>query len=467
MEKVKKHKNIYILEEMPIFKAILNLAIPSMLSMLINILYNLTDTFFIGQLKDPIAMAGVSIALPLFTMQSAIAGIFGVGGASYLSRLLGKKDYNQAKETATISLFSALIISLVVSIVGILTMPFTLKAVGASASTIVPASQYMLWMFLGSPIVFVKFTMVQMIRGEGGAKYSMYGLFIGTGANIILDPLFIFVFNMGVAGAAIATVIGQGLAMLYYIWYYHSTHAVAVPGKKYLHFKWSIFKEILYIGVPASLSQIMMSVGNAITYRLAASYGDASVASLGVASRVFSIPLFIFIGMAMGVQSLIGFNYGAGNYSRMKKAVRTAVIINLGLSVIFTIIFILFPRELIGIFIHNEEIMNIGRKVLEAYVWAIPFASVGMIFMNSLQAMGKALPALIVSLSRQGLIYIPALLIMNKFFGFNGLVYAMPMGDAFTTILSFIFVYHIIQKLKTAPAAPISQEYIPFPADEA
>jgi len=346
-------------------------------------------------------------------------------------------------------------------------MPYTLKAVGASAATIVPASKYMFWMFLGSPIVFVKFTMVQMIRGEGGAKYSMYGLFIGTGANIILDPIFIFVLNMGVSGAAIATVIGQGLAMLYYIWYYHSTHAVAIPGKKYLHFKWNIFKEILYIGIPASLSQIMMSVGNAITYRLASSYGDASVASLGVASRVFSIPLFIFIGMAMGVQSLIGFNYGAGNYSRMKKALRSAVIINLGLSAIFTLIFILFPRGLIGIFIHNEEIMDIGKKVLEAYVWAIPFASVGMIFMNSLQAMGKALPALIVSLSRQGLIYIPAVLIMNKFFGFNGLVYAMPMGDAFTTILSFIFVYHIIQKLKTAPAAPISQEYIPFPADEA
>ena len=408
MEKAKKHNNIFILEEMPIFQAILSLALPSMLSMLINILYNLTDTFFIGQLKDPNAMAGVFIALPLFTMQAAIAGIFGVGGASYLSRLLGKKDYYQAKETATISIFSTFIISIIVTIVGILTMPYTLKAVGASAATIVPASKYMFWMFLGSPIVFVKFTMVQMIRGEGGAKYSMYGLFIGTGANIILDPIFIFALNMGVSGAAIATVIGQGLAMLYYIWYYHSTHAVAIPGKKYLHFKWNIFKEILYIGIPASLSQIMMSVGNAITYRLASSYGDASVASLGVASRVFSIPLFIFIGMAMGVQSLIGFNYGAGNYSRMKKALRSAVIINLGLSAIFTLIFILFPRGLIGIFIHNEEIMDIGKKVLEAYVWAIPFASVGMIFMNSLQAMGKALPALIVSLSRQGLIYIPA-----------------------------------------------------------
>ena len=419
MEKAKKHNNIFILEEMPIFEAILSLALPSMLSMLINILYNLTDTFFIGQLKDPNAMAGVSIALPLFTMQAAIAGIFGVGGASYLSRLLGKKDYYQAKETATISIFSTFIIYIIVTIVGILTMPYTLKAVGASAATIVPASKYMFWMFLGSPIVFVKFNMVQMIRGEGGAKYSMYGLFIGTGANIILDPIFIFALNMGVSGAAIATVIGQGLAMLYYIWYYHSTHAVAIPGKKYLHFKWNIFKEILYIGIPASLSQIMMSVGNAITYRLASSYGDASVASLGVASRVFSIPLFIFIGMAMGVQSLIGFNYGAGNYSRMKKALRSAVIINLGLSAIFTLIFILFPRGLIGIFIHNEEIMDIGKKVLEAYVWAIPFASVGMIFMNSLQAMGKALPALIVSLSRQGLIYIPAVLIMNKFFGFN------------------------------------------------
>ncbi|HNX03047.1 MAG TPA: MATE family efflux transporter, partial [Candidatus Cloacimonas sp.] len=254
-----KHSKIEILENTPVAYSILYLALPSMLSMLVNILYNLTDTFFIGKLNDPFKVAGVSVALPYYNMLMAIAGIFANGGASYLSRLLGKKDLDAARETTTTAIFSIGIVSIFAVILGILFIPTYLKLSGSSALTALAAQQYLTAIFIGSPIIMVKFTMIQLLRAEGAAKEAMLGLFIGTGANIVLDPLFIFSFNMGVTGAAIATVIGQGLGLLYYSIYYLRKKSLVSPGRKYLHLRWPCYKEILAIGIPSSLSQIMMS----------------------------------------------------------------------------------------------------------------------------------------------------------------------------------------------------------------
>ena len=446
-----KHSKIEILEKTPVAYSILYLALPSMLSMLVNILYNLTDTFFIGKLNDPFKVAGVSIALPYYNMLMAIAGIFANGGASYLSRLLGKKDLKTARETTTTAIFTVAIVSIFASALGVLFIPTYLKLSGASALTALSARQYLTAIFIGSPIIMIKFTLIQLLRAEGSAKEAMLGLFIGTGANIILDPLFIFTFKMDVTGAAIATVIGQGLAMLYYISYYLKKKSLASPGRKYLHPRWSCYKEIFAIGIPSSLSQVMMSIGNAISFKLASAYTDHTIAALGVVSRVFSIAIFAFIGLSIGIQPLIGLNYGAQNYTRMKKVIKMSNIICLGMSAVFTLFFALFPGELIAVFIKDKAIMKIGTQILNAYVFAIPFAGLGMILMATLQAMGKAIPAFIVSLSRQGIVYIPMLYLLNYLFQFSGLIYAIPIADVITTILSFTFVYHITKRLKSSP----------------
>jgi putative MATE family efflux protein len=444
-----KHSKIDILEKTPIPYSILQLALPSVLSMLVNIVYNLTDTFFIGKLNDPYQVAAVSIALPFFTFQMAIAGIFGTGGGSYLSRLLGKKDFSSARETTTTSIFTVAVMSIIMIGFGLLFIPTFLKMAGASALTMLPARQYLLVIILGSPFIMMKFALVQLLRAEGAAKEAMFGLFIGTGANIILDPLFIFGFGMGVTGAAIATIIGQCLGMLYYLSYYWRRKSLATPGRSFLHLRWSCYKQILFIGIPSSLSQIMMSIGNTISFKLASVYGDHSVAALGVASRVFSIPIFIFIGISIGVQPLIGFNFGAHNYARMKKAIRSSIFISMCLGVLFTLWFALFPQGLIEAFIKDTRIVEIGTTIMGAYVFAIPFAAVGMILMASLQAMGKALPAFIVALSRQGLIYIPMIFILNSLFHFEGLIFALPIADCMTTLISFSFVFFIVKGLKS------------------
>ncbi|HQB97417.1 MAG TPA: MATE family efflux transporter [Candidatus Cloacimonadota bacterium] len=448
-----KENKIYVLESMPAPRAIMNLAIPSVLSMLVNILYNLTDTFFIGKLNDPYQVAAVSISMPLFTLQMAMAGIFGIGGGSYLSRLLGRKDIGSAKNTLATSVVTSAALSVVLGIIGIIFIPTFIKLVGASGQTMVHARNYMLYILIGSPVVLLKFTLVQLLRAEGAAKEAMIGLFIGTGMNILLDPLFIFVFGMGVTGAAVATVLGNGCGMLYYLSFYLRKKSLVPLSLSHVKLEWSCYREILLIGIPASLSQVMLSVGNTISFRLASAYSDHHVASLGVASRVFTIPIFIFIGISIGIQALIGYTYGAKNYKRMKETIRTSVLISLMISAVLTLLFALFPKQLIMIFIKDTDIVNIGTMILEAYVFAIPIAAVGMIMMTSLQAMGKALPALIVSLSRQGIMYIPAILILNKLFAFDGLVFAMPLADLLTTMLSSSLLIWVLSKLKHDLAA--------------
>jgi len=421
--------------------------------MLVNILYNLTDTFFIGKLNDPYQVAAVSISMPLFTLQMAMAGIFGIGGGSYLSRLLGRKDIGSAKNTLATSVVTSAALSVVLGIIGIIFIPTFIKLVGASGQTMVHARNYMLYILIGSPVVLLKFTLVQLLRAEGAAKEAMIGLFIGTGMNILLDPLFIFVFGMGVTGAAVATVLGNGCGMLYYLSFYLRKKSLVPLSLSHVKLEWSCYREILLIGIPASLSQVMLSVGNTISFRLASAYSDHHVASLGVASRVFTIPIFIFIGISIGIQALIGYTYGAKNYKRMKETIRTSVLISLMISAVLTLLFALFPKQLIMIFIKDTDIVNIGTMILEAYVFAIPIAAVGMIMMTSLQAMGKALPALIVSLSRQGIMYIPAILILNKLFAFDGLVFAMPLADLLTTMLSSSLLIWVLSKLKHDLAA--------------
>lgn len=437
-------QRLYILGEMKPSKAILKLALPTILSMMVQIFYNLTDTFFVGKLNDPFQVAAVTISLPIFMMQMAISGVFGNGAASYISRLLGEKNYPEANRTAAFAWFSTTLVSLLVTICGFIFLADILTAGGASQNTYGFAASYMQIILAGSIISMLNFTFSQLIRAEGAAKYALIGMLLGTGTNIILDPIFILWMKMGVKGAAIATVIGNGVGFCYYISFYLRGKSLVKPGIKYLSIKWSIFREITKIGFPSSLSQFMMSIGNAISYRIASGYGDNAVAAMGVAMRIFTIPIFVFIGLAIGVQPLIGYSYGAGNKLRLKKVLNTAIVYAFVLAAFFTLLFILFSKYSVIIFIKNAEVVSIGSQILKIYTLAIIFAAVQMQFGSALQAMGKGFASLILSVSRMGLIYIPAIILLNKFYGFNGMIYSLPLTDFLTTGLAFIFIYKIL-----------------------
>jgi multidrug efflux pump len=453
-------KRLYILGEMPVRKAIITLALPTVVSMLVQVFYNITDTFFIGKLNDPYQLAAVSICMPLFMMLVSISGIFGNGGASYLSRQLGKKDYEGARETSTVTIVFCFATSLLVAIIGLIFIKPILHLAGASATSMPYATSYLSIILGGSSILMLNFTIAMLLRAEGSAKAVMKGNLLGTVVNIALDPVFIFLLDMGVAGAGIATIIGAGCSLLYLLSFYFRRNSLAMPSLRYLKPRWVTFREIFKIGIPASLSQIMMSIGNSISFGVAAGYGDVAVAAFGVVWRVMSLPVFVMIGLSIGLQPLVGYSYGANNHRRLKKSVRTALAISGFLAAFFLALFLLFPRALIAVFISDREVVEMGSKVLTAFTIAIPFIALQMPLMTSIQAMGKGLPSLIIALSRNGLVYIPAVYILNSLFGFDGLVFALPLSDVISALLALLLFAGIYRKLKHHPAEPEIMEHV-------
>ncbi len=445
------HKNIYTLEKMPVKKAVISLIIPTILSMMVQIFYNLTDTFFIGKLNDPYQVAAVTITMPLFMMLMAISGIFGNGAGSYISRLLGQKRYPEAKQVSSLAIFCITVAGVLISILSLLLIDSILNMIGTSQHTFDYCKKYLIIILLGSVPIMLNFAVSQFLRSEGSAKIALIGMIIGTGANIILDPVFIFGFHQGVIGAAIATVIGNILSLIYYAWYYLKGKSLASPSLHNLRFKKEYFYEILKIGLPTSISQIMMSVGSSISFKLAVAYGDHALAAMGVSQRVISIVIFTFIGLAAGIQPLIGYSYGAKNHKRLKESLNFAITLGMGFASVFIILFIFFSKYAVIMFIQDSQVVDFGSRMLKVFVYAIPFASLQMIFMVTLQAMGKAVPSLVVSLCRQGLVYIPSIIILNYFFQFNGIIWAMPITDVLTTLIAFFFFYPIIYKFEHEP----------------
>lgn len=438
-------KRLKILSDEPILKAIMSLAIPTMLGMIVQIFYNLTDTFFVGKLNDPYQVAAVSIAFPIFMVLMAVSSIFGFGGSSYISRLLGKKDYLMAKKTSATSLYSCLFMGLIVTAAGLLFLSSILHLIGVTQQTFRYAYDYLFIIFSCSVIVMMNFSLAMLLRSEGAAKEAMFGMFIGTGINIVLDPIFILLLHQGTKGAAIATVIGQGVGVLYYLRFYLKKKSMLSISWKYFSPQKNIYLEIFRIGIPASLNNLTMSIAQSFNNHIAAGYSDLVVAAFGINSRIFSMAIMLLIGLSEGVQPLIGYSYGAKKIKRLNDTIKTTGIIATVISVFFLFFFYLFSGELIRTFINNEEVIAYGIQIMNAMVIALPFAGIQFLIRVSFQALGKGAPALILALSRQGLFYLPLLLILNHLFGFSGFIYAQPIAN----ILTFVLAIILFQRIKS------------------
>lgn len=438
-------KRLKILRDEPPLRAILSLAIPTIMGMLVQILYNLTDTFFVGKLNDPYQLAAVSVAFPLFIMLMAISSIFGTGGSSYISRLLGQKEYLRAKKVNATTFYSCIFVGIIVSFIGLFFISPILRLIGVTEATFQFASQYLTIILSGSVIIILNFSLALLLRAEGAAKESMLGMMIGTGLNIILDPLFILYLNYGVRGAAIATIIGQGLGLLYYLCYYLKKNTAGSISWKYFTPLRQIYAEIFKIGAPSSLNHVLMSVANTVSNIVAASYSDIVIAAFGINFRVFSIAVMLLIGLAAGTQPLIGYSYGAKNIKRFNKTFKMASLISTGIALFFTIIFYFFPSQLIQAFINDGEVIKYGVQILNAFLIGLPFVGIQMLIMVTFQALGKGLPTLILALSRQGLFFIPIIFILNHLFGFSGFIYAQPIAN----ILTFVLAITLFQRIKS------------------
>jgi putative MATE family efflux protein len=443
-----KQSRIDLLETAPAAKSIIKLALPMMFSMLAQMIYNLTDTFFIGQTGDPNMVAGISLAMPLFMMSQGVGNIFSIGASSYISRLLGARRGAEAKKTSSVSFYTTLGIGIIIAVLLFFFKTPILHVIGTSDVTFVYTNGYfsIISMFIVLPIVGIALS--GQIRSEGATSRAMRGMVTGIVINIILDPIFILGLKWGVAGAAWATNIGTIASVTYYITHLVSRNTMLSINIKDFKPNVIMYAEILKIGIPSALSNISMTIAIIIGNIIIASYGDFAVAGNGVNMRVVSMSFMLILALAMGYQPFAGYNYGAGNYKRLREGLKITLIYTTSLAVFFLVVFLIFGEALIKLFINDKQTVEAGSKMLHAFVLGLPFMGIQITIMVTFQALGRAIMSTIVNLGRQFLFYLPLLFILNHYLHFEGFMYAQPAADVLTSIVAIVLSVSMLKKLK-------------------
>lgn len=435
-------KNTISTEEMmeseSISKVLLKLSVPAIIAMLINAIYNIVDTMFVGMLDNTSAIAAVSIVYPLFMFIGAIGVMFGAGGASYLSRLLGEKKKEKADKTLTSTIIIGCIFSLIFTAIGITFLDEFLLMYGATETIMPYAKEYGYVIVMGSIFTIGTAIMSNTVRAEGNSRYSMIAICIGAIINIILDPILMFNFNMGIKGAAVATVIAQLISFIFLLGYYYS-------NKNYIKFKINLFKptfnmffEILKIGIPIFVTQVLASFALGFMNLGAKPYGDAAVAAMGIVFRVMSIGFYIVFGIGQGFQPVAGYNYGAKNFNRLKEAIKISIKWSTIAALITSILFIIFAEECMLVFTRDREVVDIGIKAFRAASLLFPLFGYINTYAVLFQALGKAMGAFILSISRQGIFYIPLMYILPRFMGLSGVIFCQTAADALAFLETII-----------------------------
>lgn len=428
-----------VFENAPVPKAVLVNVIPSIISMLMVLVYNLADTFFIGQTKNAYMVAAVSLATPAFLLFMAVGMLFGIGGTSLISRLLGEGKKEKAMHacsfcfwtSAAAGAFGMLLINLAAEPVA--------RIVGATPDTFDYVVEYLKIVSYGIPFLVIGNAFSSIIRAEGKAGTAMAGMIIGNLANIILDPVMILGLHMNVGGAAAATTIGNVLSALFYIFHFVSGKSMLSINPKLYKAGEGIAAGVLAIGVPASLNSMLMSISNVVINNLMTNHGDMAVAGLGVAMKVNMIAVMLLIGLGTGVQPLLGYNFGAGNRERFKSILKFSLIFAVSLSVVMTVICYVFAGPMVSAFLEEPSAYDFGMQFARIYIISGPILGVLFVMINTIQAMGAAVPSLILSISRQGLLFMPVLFTFNAVFGTaRSLAMAQPVTDYLAAALSVV-----------------------------
>lgn len=378
----------------------------------------------------------------------ALSGIIGTGASSYISRCMGKSDYEKASKVLSSGITICFSLGILATVIGSIFITPIVNALGAVEETYSFAFDYSLVLLLGAAIIMSNFALGQLLRSEGSTMVSMMGMLIGTVANTILDPIFIFALHMGMIGAAIATVLGNALGLTYYIIFYLRDKSMIKFKFKNISFEKDIWREIFSIGTPSSISQILMGAAVMLCNNLAVSYGNDTVAGMGVASKIMTIGTYIFMGFSVGCQPLLGYNFGAKNYNRVQEIIKKGMMITSVIGVALVIIFGFFPNQIISFFTPLPDVISKGSFILLGLMWSLPVYGAQMVGAVTVQAMGKGKASLLLSIARQGFFYIPILLVLNSSFGLNGLIFAQPMADLLALILTISVLIGIMKSVE-------------------
>ncbi|PPK80813.1 putative MATE family efflux protein [Lacrimispora xylanisolvens] len=428
---------MYYLEKAPVPKAIAHMAIPMILGMVVNMIYNITDAYFIGRLNNTSMLASITLALPFTTILMALGELFGTGGSTYISRLLGEKKLDFVKIVSSVTLYLSLISGFLFMLICIPFLFPLLKLLGATGETLLHTRSYIIAYTIGSPFVVANFALAQMVRSEGASTESMIGMVISVIVNILLDPVFIFLFHMDVMGASVATVIGNISAVAYYIYYLEKKSPAQSVRLKYFKPNRVILLNIFKIGISALLLSGFLIVSSLMFNNYAVLYGDHVVAAFGVANRVCQISDFIGMGLYMGVVPLIAFSYASNNIERLNKVLKTTAFYLVTIIFMIAAVLFVFRTQVLELFSSDETVIKVGVIILTALLFSTLFAGISGLLTSMFQAFGKSIQSTIMSVSR-GIALIPIIIIGNSLFQLNGVIWSMTVSEICTCFIGLL-----------------------------
>lgn len=442
-----QNKKMELLGNAPIPKALVSLGIPIMIGMLINALYNLVDAYFVGGLGES-PMGAISIVFPLGQVVVGLGLMFGNGAASYLSRLLGSGDKKTANIVASTALYSSVLIGAVLIIFATIFLKPILTSLGAT-ETIMPYALTYARIYVISCIFNVfNVTMNNIVASEGAAKTTMCALLLGAVINIGLDPLFIYTFDMGVAGAAIATAISQFVSTLVYLTYILRKRSAFTFSIKDFIPTQQTFMEILKIGIPTLTFQLLTSLSIALINRASSTYGDAVIAGMGAVTRVTSMGTLVVFGFLKGFQPIAGFSYGAKNFKRLRESIRISILWSTIFCVVVGLLMVVFSTQIISQFANgNGEMISVGQKSLVANGLSFFLFGFYTVYSSLFLALGKGTAGFFLGACRQGICFVPIILLLPAIWGISGILYAQPIADIISAIITVFMAFNLHRKL--------------------
>lgn len=441
-------RNEELFRDAPVRRAVFQMAVPTVISSLVLVVYNMADTFFVGQTNDAYQVAAVSLTNPVFVMYMALANLLGIGGSALISILLGQQATDKAKTASSFCCYASLASGVGIGALLLLFMEPLLRLLGASENTWQFSKDYLFYIALGAPFILFANAFGHAVRGEGAAKASMVGGMIGTVANIILDPVFIMGLGMGTAGAAIATVLGNLLACGYYLYYFLEKSEMISLHPRYLFTGRGVARQLVSIGLPAGINSALMSVATVLLNNALASYGDKPLAAMGIVTKAYMLIVFVHMGITNGIQPLLGYCYGAAKKERFLSILKFSGALTVLCGTVLSAVYIVFSRPVVELFIQDPEVVRYGQEMLMATSLAGPILGLLFLSINGMQAMDRPVPATLLSVCRQGLFFVPLLYLLEAVFGLRGIYYTQTVADYLSIVISLLLLKKTLQGLE-------------------
>ncbi|MCM2996727.1 MATE family efflux transporter [Paenibacillus cellulositrophicus] len=439
-------ENLYYFEKAPVAKAVAHFAVPMMLGTSMSVIYSILNAYFLGTLHNTAMLTALALTLPLFAIIMALGNLIGIGGGTFISRLLGEKKLDDVKHVSSFAFYSSLVIGLIVMAVGIPLIDPIVHGLGATPDSFGFTKDYVTMMLIGSPFVILFFTLENIVRSEGAAMTSMMGMILSVVVNIILDALVIFAFHWGVIGVASATVVSNLVASVFYAYHMgYKSSFLTISVKRFKASK-EILSNVIKIGVPVFIMSIFLGAMSLIFNRFLVEYGDPAVAAYGISSRLLQFPEFILMGLCEGVVPLIAFSFTA-NKLRMKQTIGFTIKTIVALAVAFGIIVYLISDHLIGLFTNDPQLIEMGSYILHVTFLSLFITGMTTLFTGIFQATAQGTAAFIMSII-QGVTLIPVLYIANRMNGFHGVVWSLVIADAVAFLVGAIMLYVLRNKLQ-------------------